>query len=130
MFQQQFRAEETLFSDSNNNELLIIYLATVRSRRNTIFPPAQSGTVSSHFNDTSLQTHRTFNRSCFDLCKFPILRETTRHLSSFAYLWTCNSFDFLPGHFIWEMSCKDKDILDCCCCSLCRSSTVDRTIFN
>jgi hypothetical protein len=29
MFQQQFRAEETLFSDSTNNELLIIYLATV-----------------------------------------------------------------------------------------------------
>ena len=36
---------EPLFSDSNNDELLIIYLATIRGRRNTIFPPAQSRTV-------------------------------------------------------------------------------------
>jgi hypothetical protein len=39
------QAGETLFSDSNNNELLITYLATVRGRRNDIFPPAQSRTV-------------------------------------------------------------------------------------
>ena len=45
MFQQQFRAEKSLLSDRINNELLIIYLATVRGRRNTIFPPAQSRTV-------------------------------------------------------------------------------------
>jgi len=45
IFQQQFRAEKSLLSDSNNNELLIIYLATVQGRRNTIFPPAQSRTV-------------------------------------------------------------------------------------
>lgn len=29
MFQQQFRADETLFSDSSKNELLVIYLATI-----------------------------------------------------------------------------------------------------
>ena len=52
MFQQWFRAEESLFSDSNNNELLIIYLATVRGRRNTVFPPAQSRTVSGYFMRT------------------------------------------------------------------------------
>ncbi len=31
MFQQQFRAEETLFSNSSNNKLFIINLATVRA---------------------------------------------------------------------------------------------------
>jgi hypothetical protein len=45
MFQQWFSAEESLLSDSNNNEHLIIYLATVRGRRNAILPPAQSRTV-------------------------------------------------------------------------------------
>jgi len=44
IFQQQFRAEKSLLSNRINNELLIIYLATVRGRRNTIFPPAQSRT--------------------------------------------------------------------------------------
>ena len=45
MFQQQFRADESLLSNSNNNELLVIYLANGSGRRNTIFPPAQSRTV-------------------------------------------------------------------------------------
>jgi len=36
------RAEKTLFSDSSNNEILIINLETVQAERNTIFPPAQS----------------------------------------------------------------------------------------
>jgi hypothetical protein len=52
MFQQWFPAEESLLSSSSNNELLIIYLATVRGRRNTIFPPAQSRTVSGNKSDS------------------------------------------------------------------------------
>jgi len=36
------RAEKTLLSNSNNNELLVINLATVPGRRNSNFPPAQS----------------------------------------------------------------------------------------
>jgi hypothetical protein len=38
--QQLFRAEETLLSDRNNNELLIINLATVPADRNSISRPA------------------------------------------------------------------------------------------
>jgi len=44
-----------LLSDSNSNELLIIYLAMVRGRRNTIFPPAQSRTVVGNFTYTSIE---------------------------------------------------------------------------
>jgi hypothetical protein len=40
MFQQQLRAEESLLSDRNNNELLIINLATVSADRNPISRPA------------------------------------------------------------------------------------------
>ena len=41
VFQLQFRAEETLFSDSSNNELFVINLATVRAERNTNFPQSR-----------------------------------------------------------------------------------------
>jgi len=42
MFQQQFRAQGILFSDSSNDELLVIYLATVPAEGILFPPPAQS----------------------------------------------------------------------------------------
>jgi hypothetical protein len=42
IIEQQFRAENSLLSDRINNELLIINLATVPGRRNSISPPAAS----------------------------------------------------------------------------------------
>ena len=42
IIEQQFRAEESLFSDSTYNELLFINLAMVPGRRNSISPPAAS----------------------------------------------------------------------------------------
>jgi hypothetical protein len=42
IFQQQFRAENSLLSDRINNELLFINLATVRAERNSNSPPAAS----------------------------------------------------------------------------------------
>jgi len=42
VIEQQFRAEKTLLSDSSNNELLIINLATLRADRTFNSPPAAS----------------------------------------------------------------------------------------
>jgi hypothetical protein len=42
IIEQQFRAEKSLLSDSSNNELFIINLATVPAERNSISPPAAS----------------------------------------------------------------------------------------
>jgi hypothetical protein len=42
IIEQWFKAEKTLLSDRNNNELLFINLATVPVERNSISPPAAS----------------------------------------------------------------------------------------
>jgi hypothetical protein len=42
IIEQHFWAERKVLSDRMNNELLIINLATVRTERNSISPPAAS----------------------------------------------------------------------------------------